>query len=293
MESPSGIVTLLTDFGVRDAYVGAMKGVLCAIGRDLRIVDISHEVPPGDIVEGVYLLEAAYGWFPAGTVHLVVIDPGVGTKRRAIAARSRGHFFVGPDNGVLTSALSRAARTAPSAADGKLPAAPALVHEIREEKYLLPQRSETFHGRDLFAPAAAHIASGVPLERLGPAIDDPIVLELPAPRILPGRVEGEIIRVDRFGNAISNITRAMLDDLGHGPFDVEVEERAVGELRRMYHDVASGEWLALIGSGGQLEVAARDANAAARFGIARGMRVTAAARSMRKANGGSTRRDGT
>jgi len=258
VESRSGIITLITDFGTRDAYVGVMKGVICTIRPSARIVDISHEVPPQDVAEGAYLLEAAYAWFPPGTVHLVVVDPGVGTHRRAIALYTRGHLFVGPDNGVLSPALQQERR---------------FVHEISDVDYALADRSDTFHGRDIFAPAAAHLASGISLERLGPAIDDYIVLDLPRPLLKGRRVEGQVVRVDRFGNGMTNIPRGMLRRLGEGPFVVFLGERSLGPLRRRYQDAAAGEPLALIGGDGRVEIAANGASAAELLDISPGIPV--------------------
>lgn len=258
MESRSGIITLTTDFGLRDAYVGAMKGVICTIRPSTRIIDISHEVPPQDIAEGAYLLEAAFPWFPPGTVHVVVVDPGVGTERRAIAVYAQGHLFVGPDNGVLSPALSQD---------------PVFVRVISDVDYALPQKSETFHARDIFAPAAAHLASGISLERMGPPINDYLVLDLPKPKLREGRLEGEIVRIDRFGNGISNISGAMLNRLGAGPFIVFLGERDLGSLKRRYQDVSPGEPLALIGGDGRMEIAASGASALERLEIAPGTPV--------------------
>ncbi|MFH1143989.1 MAG: SAM-dependent chlorinase/fluorinase [Candidatus Eisenbacteria bacterium] len=258
MESRSGIITLISDFGMRDAYVGAMKGVICTIRPSTRIIDISHEVPPQDIAEGAYLLEAAYPWFPPGTVHVVVVDPGVGTDRRGIAVYTNGHLFVGPDNGVLSPALTQAR---------------VFVRQISDVDYALPQKSDTFHGRDVFAPAAAHLASGISLERMGPEVEDYVVLDLPKPHVLKGRIEGQIVRIDRFGNGISNIPRSMVQRLGDGPYEIFLGDRSLGPLKRRYRDVAPGEPLALIGGDGRLEIATSGASAEDRLEIAPGTPV--------------------
>ena len=258
MESRSGIITLMTDFGTRDAYVGAMKGVICTIRPAARIIDISHEVAPQDIEEAAFLLESAYSWFPPGTVHVVVVDPGVGTKRRAIAVYARGHLFVGPDNGVLSCALAQEK---------------VFVHTINDIDYELTQISDTFHGRDVFAPAAAHLASGVSLELLGPPIEDYVILDRPRPAVGEGGIEGQIVHIDRFGNGISNIPRSMIKKLGQGRFEVFLGDRSLGELKRRYQDVPAGESLALIGGHSRVEIAASSGSAAARFEIVRGMPV--------------------
>jgi S-adenosylmethionine hydrolase len=248
----SGIITLTSDFGTRDAYVGAMKGVICSILPTCRIVDITHEIRPQKVLEAALLLEAAYPWFPPGTVHVVVVDPGVGTRRRPLAVEAAGQLFVGPDNGVLTAPVTR---------EG------AQVHQIAETAYELPQRSDTFHGRDVFAPAAGHLASGVEAERLGPAVADPVVLQLPRPRIETESIQGEVLRIDRFGNAISNIPRALLHRIGPGPYEVRVGHRSVGNLRRRYQDVAEGELLALTGGTGRIEVAVNGGSATEALGL--------------------------
>ncbi|MCK4414521.1 MAG: SAM-dependent chlorinase/fluorinase [Candidatus Eisenbacteria sp.] len=261
MESRSGIITMVTDFGTRDAYVGAMKGVICTILPTARIVDITHEVRPQHLQQAAYMLEAGYRWFPPGTVHMVVVDPGVGTMRRPIAAYAGGHLFVAPDNGVLSAPLS---------ADRPV------VHVISDVDFELPERSETFHGRDVFAPAAAHLASGISVERMGPELTDFTLLDLPKPKLVGDAIEGEIVRVDRFGNAISNIPRIMLRRLGRGPYEVFAGDRCCGILRRRYQDVAAQEPVALIGGEGRVEIAVNIGNASAELGIGPGapVRVT-------------------
>lgn len=267
MELRSGIVTLTTDFGLRDAYVGAMKGVLCGIMPEVRIVDITHEVTPQDVQEAAYLLGAVYPWFPPGTVHLVVVDPGVGTERRPLAVLADGQVFVGPDNCVLSAALTRP---------------DARVHLIAEAEFALPERSDTFHGRDIFAPAAAHLASGVPVERCGPPVRDFLVCSLPHARREGESLVGEVLRIDRFGNAVSNIARAELRGLGPGPYEVSADGRACGRLRRTFQDVAAGEVVALIGGDGRVEIAVNQGHAGERLGLAAGARIE-----VRQAAGGA------
>ena len=241
------IITLLTDFGTADGYVGEVKGVLLSGAPRAAVVDIAHDVRAQD-VDAARLAVARY-WrrFPAGTVHLVVVDPGVGSKRAAIAVESDGRYLVGPDNGVLSPALL--------ARDARVVALP-----------LPPRASHTFHGRDVFAPAAALLAEGAALELLGTALDSPIVLRTPeARRLDDGRVLGEVIAVDRFGNLISNIVAL------HGG-RVEVAARSL-EVRRAYTDVREGELTALVGSLGFVEIAVRDGSAAATLGVGRGATV--------------------
>lgn len=241
------ILTLLTDFGTSDGYVGEVKGVILSGAPGVVLVDISHDVGPQD-VEGARLALARY-WrrFPLGTVHLVVVDPGVGSSREAIAVSSDGRFLVGPDNGVLSPAL--------------------LARDARAVALPLPrQASATFHGRDVFAPAAALLAAGAPLDELGQPHESPIIRRTPeARRLADGRVAGEVIAVDRFGNLITNLV-AMRGGV------VELAGRTIA-VRRAYSDVATGEITALVGSLGFVELAVRDGSAAMVLGVQRGAPV--------------------
>jgi S-adenosyl-L-methionine hydrolase (adenosine-forming) len=247
-------ITLLTDFGTADGYVAAMKGVIAAIAPSFTVDDAAHDIQPGDIHAAAWALATYAFHYPAGSVHVVVVDPGVGSERRALAARIDGRYFVAPDNGLLTRALQRAA-------------APHVV-AIGSSALLRASVSRTFHGRDIFAPTAAHIACGTALEALGPAIDDPVLLSLPDPSVAAGAVSGEVVHVDRFGNLITNIP----EELAGAGLAVHV---AAQEVRRVatYAEGAPGEVVALIGSAGVLEVAVRDGSAAAVLGAARGAAV--------------------
>ncbi|MDB4883786.1 MAG: hypothetical protein JWL95_2552 [Gemmatimonadetes bacterium] len=243
----SRLVTLLTDFGTADGYVGEMKGVLATLAPQIPVVDVAHDVTPHD-VEGARLALARY-WqrFPEGTMHLVVVDPGVGGSRRALAVESEGRLLVGPDNGVLSPALLHAGARCVSLAV-PVSAAP------------------TFHGRDLFAPAAAQLALGASLETLGAPVGDPVVRRTPeAVRRDDGGVQGEVITVDRFGNAVTNLLA-----LRGGWVEVEGLTLAV---RRTYSDTVSGEPTALVGSSGLVEIAVRDGSAAELLGLRRGSSV--------------------
>ena len=250
MQSESKIVTLVTDFGTADSYVAEMKGVLLSAAPNVTIVDISHQVPPGDIRAGQYLLSRAWQRFPAGTVHLAVIDPGVGTARRAIAAEHAGHWFVAPDNGLL-SFLPRPERVVslPIPAD----AAP------------------TFHGRDVFAPAAAALATGATLGSLGTAVTDPCHAPLPTPHHDGTTVIGEVMYVDRFGTLVSNIPPSMVEP----GVRIRVGDTDVGPLRRTFADAARGALVAFTGSGGTVEIAVRDGSAARLLGVGVGAEVRA------------------
>ena len=246
------VITLLTDFGTADPYVAEMKGVLLTRAPGATLVDLSHGVAPGQIRTAAYLLGRAWHRFPAGTIHLVVVDPGVGTERRALALAAHDHWFVAPDNGILTPIL--AAGMVPWVLPVPVAAAP------------------TFHGRDLFAPAAAALATGAPPSSLGvPLLDAPIRLAAPIPHYEGKAVVGEVIHVDRFGNLATNLTPELVP-----PYAVlEVEGLVVGPLRQTYSDVTRGELLAYLGSGGEIEIAVRDGSAATRLGVGLGGRVIA------------------
>ncbi len=240
-------MTLLTDFGTADGYVGELKGVLLSAAPGTDLVDVSHEVPPQDIESGRLALARYWRRYPEGTVHLVVVDPGVGTERAAVAVASADRFLVGPDNGVLSPAL--------------------LVPSARTVRLTVPPgASPTFHGRDVFAPAAAALARGVALAELGPAHAHPVVRRTPEPeRWADGTVAGEVVAVDRFGNAITNC-------MGLHGGTVEVAGTTV-PIVRAYGDAPPGALVALTGSTGLLEIAQRDGSAARRLGLSRGSKV--------------------
>lgn len=243
-------ISLLTDFGLRDGYVGTMKGVILDILPWGRILDITHEIEPQNIHQAAYVLATAAPYFPLETVHVVVVDPGVGSERRGIAVRTARAYYVGPDNGVFSRVY-----------------ATEKVREIRElasPYYRLPVVSNTFHGRDIFAPFAAHIAAGVSFHSIGPLVTDPVRLDWPQPQRLPdGSLQGEILYADRFGNLISDIPVDWLE--GAGDWRFELAGEVIEGFAQTYSRVARGELLALGGSEGLVEVAVREGNAAARL----------------------------
>ena len=237
-------ITLLTDFGAADGYVPAMKGVIASIAPDARLEDAGHDIAPGDVAGAAFALLRYALLYPAGTVHVVVVDPGVGSERRGIAAEADGRCLVGPDNGVFSHVLG-------SAEDVRFVA-------LTNAEYFRESVSPTFHGRDVFAPVAAHIANGMALEELGPQVTDPVRLEWPEPVPDGTEVSGVVLHVDRYGNLITNI-RSELVASGAA---VRVGELVVGRLQRTYADVAEGEVVPLIGSLGLVEISVRDGNAA-------------------------------
>ncbi len=263
MQPASGIITLLTDFGMRDAYVGAMKGVILSICEDAVIVDISHDIPPHDVHECAWVLRGACRYFPRGTVHVAVVDPGVGGARRAIAVQSGGSYFVGPDNGVLSAAFD--------------PPLTARAFELTNDRYFLPGVSRTFHGRDVFAPAAAHVAAGESVERLGPRISDAVVIPIPRPRVTETCIEAEIVHVDRFGNLITSIDAATLAQWSKhagSRLAVEIAGRRIDGVSTAYASAQPGELLALVESSGHIEIAVREGSAAQTLAAGRGAPVT-------------------
>jgi S-adenosylmethionine hydrolase len=236
-----------------------MKGVILGICREARLVDLTHEVAPHDVLEGALALESAWHFFPPGSIHLAVVDPGVGSERRAIALLARGQYFVGPDNGLFTFALLADGWSAVS---------------LEAPAYRLPEVSQTFHGRDIFAPAAAHLASGVPLQHLGPGITDPVELALPGARRDGDEIVGEVIGSDRFGNLLTSVTAERVDELAaDGAIAVELAGRTLGPMARSYEAGAQGVPTAIIGSQGRLEVFVRNASARAILGVGPGAPV--------------------
>lgn len=259
------MIVLLTDFGYADVYAGVMKGVCAEIAPDTPVVDLTHGVPPGDIRQAAFQMWSALSYFPKGSIFVLVVDPGVGGSRRAIAVQGGGHTFVAPDNGVLTYVL--------------LDLSLERAVELRDPSYQLEHVSATFHGRDIFAPAGAHLAAGVPLERLGPPVED--LVRIPLPRLAispPDSLRGEVLYPDRFGNLVTSIGQLRWSEAGIGfePWLPEVQglELPEGEgwvllpqgdripFRHTFGAVSQGEPLAYIGSSGMLEIGINQGDAA-------------------------------
>jgi S-adenosyl-L-methionine hydrolase (adenosine-forming) len=257
------LISLLTDFGTRDEYVGVMKAVIWGIAPQSQIVDIGHQVEPQDIYQAAFLLGAAYPYFGVGSVHVAVVDPGVGGDRRIVGMRFENQFFIAPDNGLLALVLNRRR--------------PEELVEVSRSEFFLPRVGSTFHGRDIFAPVAAHLASGTALEALGPqlALDQLHRLSHPpAPEIGQGQIRGAIVQVDRFGNLTTNIGRRQLTEaqapLDEGCVAVRVGGKTLKGLSACYADVPAGRPLVLMGSRELLEIAVNQGNARRQLEVSRG-----------------------
>ncbi|HEX5473031.1 MAG TPA: SAM-dependent chlorinase/fluorinase [Vicinamibacterales bacterium] len=254
------VIALLTDFGTRDHYAGTMKGVILGICPDVTLVDLSHDVPPHDVVAASLELAAAWKYFPSGTIFLVVVDPGVGSARRGLAAEAGECRFVAPDNGVLTLVF----RDAP----------PRKIVELTERRYGRPTVSRTFEGRDRFAPAAAWLAKGIQLAALGRPLADPQRLDIPLPEAADDVVRGVVVRIDRFGNLVTNIDRRLVERLAQGGgISIEAGGHPVTHLVASYSELPAGGVGALFGSTDHLELAAPSSSAAARLDLERGAPV--------------------
>jgi len=252
---------LTTDFGLQDPYVGVMKGVILSINPEAVVVDLTHQVPRHDVRAAALLLWSSYRYFPEGSIHVAVVDPGVGSSRRAIAVRARRYLFIGPDNGSLMMAALD---------DGVVE-----VREIANPRFTLPKVSRTFHGRDVFAPTAARLSLGEPFEELGPRVDDPVVMEPPRWRREGGEVVGEVVYVDSFGNLVTSIPPGALEPWGYGA-ELKVEVGGVkvrARLVRAYAEVGEGEPLLIPDSFDLIELAVNRGSAAERFSARPGVEV--------------------
>ena len=258
------IVTLTTDFGTTDHFVGAVKGVILDIVPDAAIVDISHAVQAFDVLDGALAISQAYSYFPNGTIHMVVVDPGVGTARRPILASSDGYHFVAPDNGVLSMVYAKEERVH--------------VRHITSDHYFRMPVSNTFHARDIFAPVAAYLAKLVDSHKFGDEIEDYVRFAAPRPKATgDGRMRAVVLKVDRFGNLITNVTPADVPALfmaKPGAFKIVVGSREITEIRATYAEGSPGEVFGIVGSMGYLEIAANRAAAAQVTGAGKGSEVS-------------------
>jgi hypothetical protein len=258
------IITLLTDFGSQDYFVAAMKGVILSISPDARIVDITHKIPPQDISAGAFNLLAVYQNFPAQTIHTAVVDPGVGSERRAVIIECAEQFFVGPDNGLFSFVVER---------EGKC-----RTHQVTNEKFFRHPVSNTFHGRDIFAPVAAALSLGTEPSEFGPLVETLVELESLTPhQTADGGIEGRIIHIDRFGNCITNLTSEHLPGDDAEALQINVNGRQITSYRQFFSQTsgAADELFMFSGSAGFIEIAARNAAAASILNVQRGQSIVA------------------
>ncbi|HZS97663.1 MAG TPA: SAM-dependent chlorinase/fluorinase [Terriglobales bacterium] len=257
------IITLTTDFGTNDHFIGTMKGVILSIEPDAQIIDICHAVQAFDVLDGALTISQAYSYFPTGTIHMVVVDPGVGTARRPLIVSSDRHHFVAPDNGVLSLIYQREQRLS--------------ARHVTGEHYFLQPVSNTFHARDVFSPVAAYLAKGVDPEKFGEPVTDFVRFSAPKPKAVnENTLRGVVLKVDRFGNLITNITpqdAPMLFGENPGAFKIVVGQREIREIKEAYALGAPGEVFGIMGSMGYLEVAANRGSAAQLLGVGKGTDV--------------------
>lgn len=254
------VITLLTDFGHRDAYVGTMKGVILGICPKSRIVDLSHEITPQRIEEGAFVLRTAYAYFPEGTVHVAVVDPGVGGTRRALIVETSGYRFVGPDNGLFAHVYAREK-------DHR-------VVSVTEPRFMLPEISNTFHGRDVFAPVAAHLALGAPVSDFGPEIADFKTGTVTEPVAHGGGITGRVLHIDRYGNVITDIGKTLfLKKTREKRFRIRLADLTLDRVGASYDEADTGASLAILDSAGLLEIAVNGGCAAEMLGVSTGDRV--------------------
>lgn len=249
------IITLTTDFGQEDTFAGVMKGVILGVNPDVEIVDLTHGIRPYDIRGAGYAIGTSYSYFPEATIHVVVVDPGVGSARRPLLVRASGHYFIGPDNGVFSHILAGSHNT------------PEVIH-LTSKEYFLADNSPTFQGRDVFAPVAAWLSKGVEMAQFGGPSIDYVSFDIPVPERIPGMgIVGEVIHIDRFGNSVTNVTRCDLESLGGGgQIMVRIRERDV-PFRTYYAEAGDRELCCLINSSDRLEFFVKSSSAAADCGI--------------------------
>jgi S-adenosyl-L-methionine hydrolase (adenosine-forming) len=258
------IITLTTDYGARDSFTASVKGVILKVNPQAQIIDISNEITPQDVWEAAYVLKSAYSHFPKGTIHLAVVDPGVGSGRRPIIAVTESYYFVGPDNGLFSLVYNDAERLR--------------VHHITSTHYFLPNPGPTFHGRDIFAPVAGWLTKGIPSGNFGEEITDFARLNVPAPKVGANDIEGRVVHIDRFGNIITDIlfkdVQPLLASANEGgAVAVSIAGREIKGLKRFYAEAAPGEPGAIFNSSGALEVFLFKQNARTALSVKRGEAV--------------------
>ena len=255
------LITLTTDFGQDDAFVAIMKGVIYNIAPRVKIVDLCHQIEQGNLIQAAYILKSSWHWFPPKTVHIVVVDPGVGSIRKPLAGGLKGHRFVGPDNGLLTAALNHSAR----------------FYEIANPRYFHRHVSSTFHGRDIFAPVGAWLAKGTALSKMGWKVNNPITLDLPQPKVVQNKISGSIVYIDHFGNLTSNIPMSALKSyfkVNDKSSRIKIGEKKIFELSTFYSQPNRGSIGAIINSWNMLEIFCNGGNAAKRLDLKTGAKIT-------------------
>ncbi len=269
MTTATSVITLTTDFGTSDGFVGTMKGVILSINPQATIVDITHDIAPQNVEQGAFVLAASARYFPPNAIHVVVVDPGVGSARRPIAVQQGDTFYVAPDNGILSLALQSTIKNQQHLhrTQVQVSSIPRAFH-LNRPQFWLPRVSSTFHGRDIFAPCAAHLSLGVSLEAMGEPITDWVRMA----RVLPSRrgdgaIVGRVAHIDRFGNIVTNIGEEMLEGADRERMVIEIAGKKIAGLKRAYADGAQGELIALISSSWELEIAQREGNAAQVLGV--------------------------
>ncbi len=249
------IITLLTDFGLRDTFIGVMKGVIWSIAPHAQIADLTHEIPPQRVVDGALAIAGAAPYFPAGTIHVCVVDPGVGTARRPMLAAIGNQYFIGPDNGLFSLLIKKAE---------DLTTSPVYI-ALNKTHYWLPQVSNSFHGRDIFAPVAAHLASGVRFEELGDPFENPMLINIPVPQRTSSGWVGQVMQVDHFGNLVTNFTREQLNPSTR--VNIFVKNTTLNEVVATFGSKPAGDLIAMFDSIGHLAISVVNGSAADRLGV--------------------------
>ncbi|MBI5749186.1 MAG: SAM-dependent chlorinase/fluorinase [Nitrospinae bacterium] len=258
----NNIITLTTDFGLSDPFVGIMKGVMLGINPSVKFIDISHLIEPQNIIEAYYTLKFSYKYFPSGTIHMAVVDPGVGSERRPILIESKDYFFIGPDNGIFSFVFENE----PSAN----------IIELTEKKFFLPPISQTFHGRDIFASVAGWLSSDVKPYEFGIPINNPVILKLPEPAIEKGKISGEVIHIDRFGNLITNISETQFHSFiseRDGKVRIKIKNFIIPSICKSYSDDVGPKPSSIFNSWGLLEIFVRNGDAGKKLKIKKGEKV--------------------
>lgn len=256
----SKIITLTSDFGQQDHYVSTMKAVILGIAPDSRLIDISHEIPPQDVMAGAWVVRNATPYFPDNTIHLVVVDPGVGTQRHPVALKIGNHYYVGPDNGIFSLVADQQDYQA---------------CKLTNKDFWMSDQSNTFHGRDIFAPVAAHLSNGIPFHQLGEELKELVTYRWAKPIADKDGIQGWILHIDRFGNLISNIPQEMIDKvIGEKRMKIYVGNTILDHFEESYGFVEDGEPVAYIGSSGMLEVAISKGNASEMLSVRKGAQIS-------------------